>query len=716
MTAIIRFSPLYGHSDDEPLCYLLEVDDFRFLLDCGWTPQLDVKMLAPLAAVAKQVDAVLLSHPDLAHSGAIAYAVAKLGLTAPIYATMPIHKMGQMVLYEMYQSRHGGEDFGLFTLDDVDNAFEKFVQLKYSQRVPLAGRGAGIEITPHKAGHMIGGTVWKIKKETEEILYAVDYNHKKERHLEATDLDHIGRPTVLITDAFNALTAQESRKMRESQLHQNIVSTLTGGGNVLMPVDTSGRVLELLMGLDQYWHSQKNLHQFSIVFLSNVAFNTIEFAKSQLEWMNDSVMNAFEASRENPFLFKHIRLCHNFQELEAFSSPRVVLATPSDMEDGFARELFSEYSKDPKNMVLFTTREFPGTVAEVLQAVAPPPALQLVLKRRVPLEGEELEQYHAKKKREEPDEEKVELDSESESEDEDENTANSVFKNMTDMTVEQFSKIGFRHAMFPFVEKHLVFDDYGESYTGPMNIDSRPEESEEKESKMEIDEPKIEDNPTKCIEIVKSLKLACQIKYVDFEGRSDGRSIKTILQHVAPRKLILVHGSPATFDSLKKHCSKELKNCEIRIPANGENVHVTSDTNIYKMKLKDSLLEKLHFFPVGGDYEVAKIFGQIKFPTEPAESGSLLPMLEEIERADAPPHKPSFIGDVKLYDLRPLLLNAGFRIELQGGNLVVASPDGLPISIRKDEVNGKAQLKVEGIISEDYFRVRDIVYSQFTIL
>jgi len=39
-----------------------------------------------------------------------------------------------------------------------------------------------IEITPYAAGHMIGGTIWKIKKETEEIVYAVDYNHKKERY------------------------------------------------------------------------------------------------------------------------------------------------------------------------------------------------------------------------------------------------------------------------------------------------------------------------------------------------------------------------------------------------------------------------------------------------------------------------------------------------------------------------------------------------------
>lgn len=31
---------------------------------------------------------------------------------------------------------------------------------------------------------------------------------------------------------------------------------------------------------------------------------------------------------------------------------------------------------------------------------------------------------------------------------------------------------------------------------------------------------------------------------VDFEGRSDGRSVRTLLAQVAPRHLILVGGSP----------------------------------------------------------------------------------------------------------------------------------------------------------------------------
>ena len=57
-----------------------------------------------------------------------------------------------------------------------------------------AGKGEGIAITPLPAGHMVGGSIWKIVKEGEEdIIYAVDFNHKKEQHLNPFDVEKIQR-------------------------------------------------------------------------------------------------------------------------------------------------------------------------------------------------------------------------------------------------------------------------------------------------------------------------------------------------------------------------------------------------------------------------------------------------------------------------------------------------------------------------------------------
>lgn len=49
------------------------------------------------------IDAVLLSYPDVLHLGALPYIVGKCGLSCPIYATIPVYKMGQMFMYDLYQ-------------------------------------------------------------------------------------------------------------------------------------------------------------------------------------------------------------------------------------------------------------------------------------------------------------------------------------------------------------------------------------------------------------------------------------------------------------------------------------------------------------------------------------------------------------------------------------------------------------------------------------
>jgi cleavage and polyadenylation specificity factor subunit 2 len=174
--AVITFTPLYGVRSRERCCaYLLEIDDVCVLLDCGWTDAYDVELLRPLAKVVDRIDLVLISHPDMAHMGALPYAMGKLGLDAPVYGTLPVHRMGQIALYEAFlaKTKRDGE-FDLFSLDDVDAVFENFKQLKYSEKLTLTSSGEGIVITPHVAGHLIGGSIWRIAKET--VLYYINWS------------------------------------------------------------------------------------------------------------------------------------------------------------------------------------------------------------------------------------------------------------------------------------------------------------------------------------------------------------------------------------------------------------------------------------------------------------------------------------------------------------------------------------------------------------
>merc|ERR1719167_1985441 len=149
----------------------------------------------------------------------------------------------------------------------------------------------------------------------------------------------------------------------------NILTTLRGSGNVLVCVDTAGRVLELAHMVDQLWSNKDSgLLAYSLALLNNVAFNVVEFAKSQIEWMSEKLMKLMGEKKANPFQFKHLKLCHSMAEVNKVPAPKVVLASMPDMECGFARDLFLQWCSNPKNSVILTSRSSPGTLARQLIA------------------------------------------------------------------------------------------------------------------------------------------------------------------------------------------------------------------------------------------------------------------------------------------------------------------------------------------------------------
>eukprot|EP00026_Physarum_polycephalum_P004310 Phypoly_transcript_04328.p1 GENE.Phypoly_transcript_04328~~Phypoly_transcript_04328.p1 ORF type:complete len:736 (+),score=97.57 Phypoly_transcript_04328:38-2209(+) len=723
MTSIIKFTPISGAKSEDPSCYLLEVDDFCILLDCGWDDSFDVNLLGPLKDVAPRVDIVLLSHPDIGHLGALPYAMSKLGMNADVFGTIPLYKMGQMFMYDAYQSRINSEEFTLFDLDDVDACFEKFKQLKYSQHFSLTGKGAGIEITPYAAGHTIGGTVWKIVKETEEIVYAVDYNHKRERHLNGSVLETLTRPTLLITDAYNALVSQANRKDRDNELLNDMMHALRGGGNVLLPTDTAGRVLELLLCIDQYW-TYNRLSNYSVALLNNVSYNTVEFAKSQLEWMSDTVMKSFDNSRENPFAFKYVNLCHTLEELDNLPKPIVVLASGSSLGPGFARDLFLRWASNPLNLVIFTDRGPTNTLAHTLLHNRPP-VLDFTIGQRIPLDGEELHEHERKerdaKQKEDERKKAIHMEEQRKAWERDRVLSNKddpygdPFADKYDLSAARFAYLELaNYPMYPCPEHKMEWDDYGESdeFLVKMALDANAPEKDSTTEQKEDEkiEPKI---PTKVIHSRAVVEVRCGIKYIDFEGRSDGRSIKAILTHVAPRKLILVRGSQAAIDHLVQHAELTLKHtCKsVVVPNVAECVDLTSDTSIFKLRLKDTLLDNLDFAQVG-DYELAYVDGRLIAP--PQSSSGAVPMLDVYTQPDGavPGHDAVYVGDVKLSDFRASFAKSNFNVQFDQGVLVCNNA----VSLRKEEVDGSSRVYLEGVLGEDYYKVRDMLYQQYTIL
>ena len=149
--------------------------------------------------------------------------------------------------------------------------------MKYSQTITFQRKGRDVlSITPHRAGRYVGGSFWVLRRlqDESEVVVAPNYNHAKERHLEANELPtYAATADILITrpggpgGRLGKLYSTSQRKnptlqaqpwsRRESEFIDDVMSTLRRGGNVLVPVDASGRVLELLLLLSAHWKRQR---------------------------------------------------------------------------------------------------------------------------------------------------------------------------------------------------------------------------------------------------------------------------------------------------------------------------------------------------------------------------------------------------------------------------------------------------------------------------
>ncbi|RHY09697.1 hypothetical protein DYB25_005926 [Aphanomyces astaci] len=716
----ISFTPLYGvQSTERSCCYLLEVDDIGILLDCGWTDDFDVALLEPLAKVIDKVDLVLISHPDLAHMGALPYAMGTLGLKAPVYVTLPVYRMGEIVLYEAYQARTKDDlEFNLFTLDHVDQVLETFIQLKFSQKLKLSGEGEGIYITPHAAGHLIGGSIWCIAKET---------------------------------------------------LKDEIVHVLRRGGDVLIPCDSAGRVLEVLHVLDQYWIKLKL--KDPIALLHTMSFYTPKAAQAMLEWCSERISKNFDIGKPNPFNFTHVNLIHNLDELDRLPSPKVILATSTSLNHGFGKDLLMKMAPLSKNGLVFVSTPVPGTVAATIH---PGTIVKLKVSRNVPLEGAELLAYEAKERRRLIDEaelkakeiEEAALEdmmmtiAEYESDDEGQPPTNAP---AAPMQLRGSFKVGFgqfataKFPMFFTMDTKCEWDEYGEvECVQIIRVDEfkdvhqakarlRKAKAASSSSKEDVDMGNGDDEdddvnglaaadrrPMKTVHSSQHIfvrylnvsanqmrfyvlestnhkpfwvlifrQIQCTVQFVDFDGVADGRAIKNCLDNVKPRKLILVHGTPETTTELQEYVQTTIEQCEaVYTPHANECIDIESDTTVYKLSLKESLYSSA-FFQKVGSHDVAYINATAEF-----HGATCI-----VDVAEQEYHTPMLLsqGKVTLAMLKTLLARAGFEANFYGGMLVC--DDGVVLKRSRNN-----EVVMEGTLSSSYYRIRDILYQQYTLV
>eukprot|EP00730_Choanoeca_flexa_P000243 TRINITY_DN10111_c0_g1_i3.p1 TRINITY_DN10111_c0_g1~~TRINITY_DN10111_c0_g1_i3.p1 ORF type:complete len:744 (+),score=211.36 TRINITY_DN10111_c0_g1_i3:109-2340(+) len=740
MTSIVRFRALSGAQNEDPLCYLLELDNKRILLDCGWNESFDVELLSLLKEVAPTVDVVLLSHPDLLHLGAYPYAFTKLGLTCPAYATTAVENMGQLFLYDAHQARTSQEDFDLFTLDDVDDAFAHITKVNYLEAKQLLG--TGIQVSAYRAGHMIGGAVWQITKDDESIIYAVDYNHRRERHLESTAFDFMTRPYMLITNSLNARYQQKKRRDRDIQLMETLTRTLRNNGDVLLVADTAGRSLELLQLLDQKWsNADAGLGVYPLIYLNSCASSTLKCARTLTQFMSDKMQVQAQAE---PFPLHTVRSSHVLDELQGITAPKVVVVAQNSLEAGFSRQMLLKMADNPNSLILFTARPYANSLGDQLlrlKATQGQEPLQFTYSQRVPLQGDELAAHRAQE-REKIEAQKAEalriaqeekvIDEEDDAVDEAMHApdAEAPAEKRAKLEADSFFKARKQHRalMFTYTAPTQIWDDYGIPFdrsklellkaqdeltvNTDADVQATMAEAEAQEAiASQVNEVLHEQAPpSKVVSSRMELHVACKAQYLDFEGLSDGEAMLRILGQVKPRNLVLIHGNQEDtkhlankFTALANEAGFESR---LETPGLGDVIDATSERNIFQIKLRDILVSQLKFRETGG-YKVAWVEGLIQHNELDAEHAVQQAVPELVAYEGVTEHQAVFVGDLKLSELRKVLHGKNMEAEFSKGTLICA--DKVQVSLDPS----RQGLLIDGPLCPEYYAIRDIVYGQF---
>ncbi|KAI1210162.1 beta-lactamase-like protein [Annulohypoxylon truncatum] len=443
---MFTFSSLQGAlSESASSQSILELDGgIKVLVDVGWDESFDVAKLKELEKQVPTLSLILLTHATTNHIAAYAHCCKHFPLFTriPVYATSPVIALGRTLLQDLYAStplaattipsssldevtytsqQSSSSDILLQapTPEEIATYFSIIHPLKYSQpHQPLGSPFSpplnGLTITAYNSGRTLGGTIWHIQHGLESIVYAVDWNQGRENVYAgaawlggaggggAEIIEQLRKPTALVCSSRGGekTAISGSRSKRDEQLLSKVKSCITRGGTVLIPIDSSARVLELAYLMDHAWRADAasgdgQLKSAKLYLAGRNIHSTMRYARSMLEWMDDSIVREFEAvvdgtkrvngttdgSKSNkeagPFDFKFLKLLDRKGQInkvlggetgEGIPTGKVILASDSTLEWGFSKDVLKQIAQDPKNMVILT--EYPSLVSEAHPSLA----------------------------------------------------------------------------------------------------------------------------------------------------------------------------------------------------------------------------------------------------------------------------------------------------------------------------------------------------------
>lgn len=346
--------------------YLLTSGKKRILIDCGLfqgLKQLRLKNWAPLPINPKDVDAVVLTHAHIDHSGYLPLFV-KNGFSGKVYCSEATRDLCEILLPDAahlqeeeaeYANRRGFSKhhpaLPLYTKEDAQAALQLLTPVNFDQDINL-GDDLTLRLSPN--GHILGSAFVRLQNSKTSILFSGDIGRPNDILMKAPARIKQADYLVLESTYGNRLHSHEDPKLKLAEI---INKTTHRKGIVIIPVFAVGRAQELLY----YIHLLKSS--------GAIADNTPVYLNSP---MAADATEIFSHHRENHrltpeqsnALFHTAHMVNSVEEsrrLNEARGPMIILSASGMASGGRVIHHLKAFAPNHNNTILFVGFQAAGT-------------------------------------------------------------------------------------------------------------------------------------------------------------------------------------------------------------------------------------------------------------------------------------------------------------------------------------------------------------------
>jgi len=345
--------------------FLLETERHHILVDCGLFQgfkQLRLRNWAPLPVDSKRIDAVVLTHAHLDHSGYLPL-LARNGFRGPIFSTPATRDLCEILLPDSGHLQEKDADFAnrhriskhhpalpLYTLRDAKLVLRQFQPMPFGRQSTIAGEFS-IRFLP--AGHILGAAIVELTHAGTTVVFSGDLG----RPNSATMLDPtpIKFADYLLVESTYGNRKHDTRDP-EDALAEVITRTAARGGAVLIPSFAVGRTQTLMYHL-QRLKTARRIPEIPIFLDSPMAVDASDvFCRD----ISSQKLSAAEC-RQACSVARYVQNVEESKKLDHDTMPKIIISASGMATGGRVLHHLKRYAPEPKNTILFAGFQAGGT-------------------------------------------------------------------------------------------------------------------------------------------------------------------------------------------------------------------------------------------------------------------------------------------------------------------------------------------------------------------